>query len=316
MTRPFRFGVQISSAPDGLTWQETAQRIEALGYSSLLLPDHFGDQLAPIPAMMSAAQATTELLVGALVFDNDYKHPVVMAKEIATIDALSGGRVEFGLGAGWMRTDYEQSGMAYDRPGIRVDRFEESLPIFRGLLAGETVTHEGTHYSITAMPATPGPVRPGGPPLLIGAGGKRMLTIAGKWADIVSINPNMAAGEVNAETAKDAMADEITQKIAWVRAAAGDRFDDIEMSTTLFFAMVTEDSAAAEATAVGAAAMFGVTAADIRATPIVAIGSVAEISAALIERRERWGFSYILINAANAEAYESFAPVVAALAGT
>jgi len=316
MTRPFRFGVQISSAPDGLTWPETAKRIESLGYSSLLLPDHFGDQLAPIPAMMSAAAATSELNVGALVFDNDYKHPVVLAKEIATIDALSGGRVEFGIGAGWMRTDYEQSGMVYDRPGVRVNRFEESLPIFRALLSGETATFEGTHYSINEMPGTPGPVRPGGPPLLIGAGAPRMLRIAGKWADIVSINPNMAAGEVNGETAKDAMADEITQKIDWVREGAGDRFGDIELSTTLFFSLVTDDAATADATAEGAAAMFGVTASDIRATPIVAIGSVAEISAALIERRERWGFNYILINAANAEAFEAFAPVVAALNGT
>ncbi len=312
MTRPFRFGVQISSPVSGTTWQDTARRIESLGYSSLLMPDHFGDQYAPVPALAVAAEVTG-LTVGTLVFDNDYKHPVVLAKEIATLEALTAGRVEFGIGAGWMRTDYEQSGIPYDAPGVRVDRFEESLPIYKGLLAGDTVTAHGTHYQVTSMPGTPAPVRPGGPPLLIGAGGKRMLRLAGQWADIVSINPNMAAGEVTAETAKDAMADEIDQKVAWVREGAGDRFDQIEMSTTLFFAMVTDDAEVARSTADGAGAMFGVTGDDIRATPIVAVGSVDQIADSLRARRERWGFSYMLVPA---DAFEALAPVVAQLAGT
>src|SRR3954466_10249251 len=151
MSRPFRFGVQMSKPPAGETWQEVARRIEAMGYSSLHLPDHFGDQLAPVPAMMSAAEATTALKVGALVLDNDYKHPVVLAKEMATIDVLSGGRVELGLGAGWMISDYEQSGIAYDQPSVRVDRFEEGLAIIKGLLGPDPVTFEGAHYQVTAM---------------------------------------------------------------------------------------------------------------------------------------------------------------------
>jgi len=143
-SRPFRFGVQLSNAPKDQSWADQAKKVESLGYSSLLMPDHFGDQLAPMPAMTAAAMATTELIVGALVLDNDYKHPVVLAKEIATLEVLSGGRVEFGIGAGWMRTDYEQSGIPYDTPAVRVDRFEESLPIYRALLAGETVTEPET----------------------------------------------------------------------------------------------------------------------------------------------------------------------------
>src|SRR6476659_3850296 len=127
--RPFRFGVQASAAADAKAWVDLAQQVEALGYSTLTMPDHFGDQLAPVPALMAAATATAALRVGALVWDNDYKHPVVLAKELATIDVLSGGRLEVGIGAGWMATDYERSGIAYDRPGVRIDRFVEALDV-------------------------------------------------------------------------------------------------------------------------------------------------------------------------------------------
>src|SRR3954451_2174706 len=146
--RTFRFGVQASTAGADGDWAALARKSEDLGFSSLFLPDHFGDQLAPVPAMMAAADATTDLRVGALVFDNDYKHPVVLAKEIATIDVLSGGRVEFGLGAGWMNSDYEQSGIQHDRAGIRIDRMEEGIAVLKGLFADGAHTFEGTHYAI------------------------------------------------------------------------------------------------------------------------------------------------------------------------
>ena len=300
----------MSKPPADRTWQDAARSIESLGYSSLLLADHFGDQLAPVPAMAAAAEATTTLRVGALVLDNDYKHPVVLAKEMATVDVLSGGRVEFGIGAGWMRTDYEESGIAYDSPKVRVDRFEEALAIYRGLFGGEPVNHTGEHYTITNLSGRPLPISPGGPPLLIGAGGKRMLSIAARWADIISVNPNMVAGVADADTAKDAMAASIDEKIGWIRAAAGDRLDEIELSTTLFFVSVTNDG---DSMAEGVGSMFGVSGADVREAPIIAIGTVAEIADALRARRERWGFSYVLVNA---DSYEAFAPVVAELAGT
>ena len=310
MTNPFRFGVQISNPRAGETWQSTARMIESLGYSSLLLPDHFGDQLAPVPAMATAAEATTDLKVGALVFDNDYRHPVVLAKEMATIDVLSHGRVEFGLGAGWMRSDYVEAGMTYDPPGVRVSRFEEAVTVTKGLFGGEPFSFSGDHYTIDNLRGTPKPVQPGGPKLLIGGGGRRVLGIAGREADIISINPNMVAGEVNAETAKDAMAEEIDRKLDWVRDGAGDRFDRIEISTTLFFAQVTDD---VDTLAAGVGAMFGVEGADVLTCPIVAIGSVGQIVEAMQARRERWGYSYILCQS---EAFEALAPVVAELAGT
>src|SRR5256885_1086312 len=149
MTRPFRFGVITSNAPDGATWRERARRAEALGYSTLFLPDHFQEQWAPIVGMTIAAEATQRLNVGSLVFANDYRHPVVLAKEIATLDLATEGRVEFGLGAGWRRSDYEGAGLQYDGPGTRIDRMAEALAVMKGLWSSaEPLHHDGRHYTI------------------------------------------------------------------------------------------------------------------------------------------------------------------------
>ena len=202
--RRFRFGVQTSTATSGEEWAALARQVEDLGYATLFLPDHFGDQLAPVPALMAAAAATTTLRVGALVFDNDYKHPVVLAKEMATIDVLSGGRLEIGLGAGWMTTDYEQSGIPYDTPSVRVDRFEEGLAVITGppgprARSPSRATHYQRHRPWTACPSrSSSPARRSSS----AAGLKRMLTLAGRHADIVGINPTIPNGEVDAEAAR------------------------------------------------------------------------------------------------------------------
>src|SRR6478672_8692661 len=169
--RPFRFGVQASSAADAKAWVDLAQQVEALGYSTLTMPDHFGDQLAPVPALMAAASVTTTLRVGALVWDNDYKHPVVLAKELATMDLLSEGRLEIGLGAGWMISDYEQAGMPYDPAPVRIDRFVEGLEIIRRSMGGEKFSFAGTHYRIDGYAGRPLPVQRPCPPILVGGGG-------------------------------------------------------------------------------------------------------------------------------------------------
>ena len=170
----------------GKEWVELARRVEDLGYSTLTMPDHFTDQLAPVPALMAAADATTTLRVGALVFDNDYKHPVVLAKELATIDLLSDGRVEIGIGAGWMRTDYDRSGIPYDPPGVRIDRFVEGLAVIKGLFG--RLARSRSPASTTRSRATTGcrsRCSDRTPPILIGGGGKRVLSIAAREADIV-----------------------------------------------------------------------------------------------------------------------------------
>ena len=310
MTLPFRFGVQISKPLEGRTWQETARHVESLGYDTLTVPDHFEDQLAPIPAMMSAAQATERLRVAALVLDNDYRHPVVLAKEIATIDQLTDGRVDLGLGAGWMRTDYEASGIPYDQPGVRVDRFEEAIQILRSLFAEGPTNFSGTHYEIKDLDGLPKPPTSRQIPLMIGAGGRRMLSIAARNADIISINPNLKAGEVGLEALLDVLPESVDEKLAWIREAAGDRFDDIEFSTTLFMVSVTDDR---DSVARDTAAMFGVDAAQVLSAPIAAIGSTTEIAETLQERRERWRMSYIVVPS---DGVEAMAPVVAELSGT
>lgn len=286
MTKPFRFGLQIANPIAGLSWVETARSVEAAGFSSLLMPDHFEDQLAPVPALAAAAAATSTLRVGALVFGNDYRHPVMLAKEMATLDVISGGRVELGLGAGWMRTDYEKAGMPYDRPGVRIDRLAESLTAIRGLFADGEFSFEGEHYEITDLNGLPKPVS-AMPPIIIGGGGKRMLTFAAQQADIVGITANLKAGEVGEDAIADSMGDRYDQKVAWVREAAGDR--DVELSCLTMALSITDDTAAM---ADGIAALFGVSTEMIQDTPAVLIGSVDEICETLRARRDRWGFSY------------------------
>lgn len=287
-----------------------ARKVEDLGYSSLFLPDHFGDQLAPVPAMMAAADATTDLRVGTLVFDNDYKHPVVLAKEIATIDVLSGGRVEFGLGAGWMNTDYEQSGIVQDKASVRIARMEEGLEVIKGLWADGAYSFDGEHYTISNLDGLPKPVQRPGPPILLGGGGPKVLGVAGRHADIVGINPSIPAGEIGPEAARDAGADRVDQKLEWLKAGAGDRFDDIELNALVFVVTVTDDPQPALEMMAG---MFGVEPALIAESPYVWVGSHGEIADQLRAARERWGFSYFVVQG---DAMEPVAPIVAELAGT
>ena len=312
MTHPrrFRFGVQLSTAPTGADWASLARRAEALGYSSLLLPDHFGDQLAPLPAMMAAADATTELRVGALVHDNDFKHPVVLAKELATVDVLSGGRVEVGLGAGWMTSDYEQSGIPMDPAGVRVDRMEEAITVLKGCFAGEPFDFSGSHYRISGLTGTPVPVQRPHPPLIIGGGGRRVLGIAAREADVVGINPALRSGTIDAEAARDAGADATDRKLGWVRDAAGARFDDLELNCLILAPVVTDD---VDGSAALMGSMFGMSATELLDSPHVLIGDTSRMAEVLEQRRDRWGFSYIVVQG---DAMEPFAPVVERLRGT
>jgi probable F420-dependent oxidoreductase len=308
-TSPFRFGVQASVASNRSEWVELARRVEAQGYSTLTMPDHFSDQLAPVPALMSAADATESLRIGALVWDNDFKHPVVLGKELATIDLLSDGRLEIGLGAGWMATDYEQAGIDYDPPGVRIDRFVEALEILRALFGDGPCHFEGEHYAINGLVGLPKPVQRPSPPILIGGGGKRMLGIAARHADIIGINGTLTAGTVDADALQTMTATAVDQKLGWVREAAGRRMDEIEMSIRSFFVQVTKDrNTAADVLASG----LGFEREDVLATPFALIGTTGQIVDDLLARRDRWGFSYVLVGAADVD---DFAPVVAELVG-
>ncbi|MDH3300061.1 MAG: LLM class F420-dependent oxidoreductase [Acidimicrobiia bacterium] len=310
MTRPFRFGVQCKSASSRTEWVELARRIQDLGYSTMTIPDHFDDQLAPIVALTSAAEATDTLRVGALVWCNDYRHPVVLAKEAATLDLLSDGRLELGIGAGWMKSDYAEAGMDYDRPGVRIDRMVESVEILRGLFADEPFSFEGEHYTITKLNGTPKPVQRPHPPFLIGGGGPRFLRLAGRLADIVGINPNLAAGVIDAGTGSDATAERYEEKLTWVREGAGDRFGDIELQIRVFFPVVTDNR---DELLGSMASGVGLSAEQALESPLALVGTTGQIIDTIRERRERFGFSYVVIGQAEVDA---FAPIVAELAGT
>ena len=309
--RPFRFGVQLSSADTGAQWADLARKAEDLGYSTLFVPDHFGDQLSPAVALTAAADATTGLRIGPLVLDNDYRHPVVVAKEAASIDRLSGGRLELGIGAGWMNSDYEQSGIAMDPAGVRIDRLDEALDVLEGLFRPGPFSYQGKHYQVSELDGLPKPVRPGGPPLLMGGGGRRMLTLAARRADIVGVNPAIRSGRTDAAAAQDGAATVTDRKLEWVRDAAGSRYDDIEINMLIFACVVTDDRASViEAMA----PLFGVPPDIVGDHPHAWVGAVDQICDDLAARRERWDASYLVVQ--GPEAMDAAAPIVARLAGT
>ena len=308
MTHPFRFGVQLSDAPDAATWRSLVRRIEDLGYSSVFLPDHFGDQLAPMVALAAAAEATTELRLGTLVLGNDYRHPLLVAKEAATLDLLSEGRLELGIGAGWMTTDYDQSGIVLDPPGVRVERMAEAVEVMK-LLWGGGGDYEGRHYRLRGAQGRPTPHRRPHPLLMIGGGSRRVLTVAGAQADIVGLNPRLTEGRVGPEAIASAAPARYDERLEWVRQGAGDRFDDLEIQGLTFLVRVVPDGRRVlEETA----AMFAMPPEEAADVPIALIGSVEEICEALERRRQRWSMTYWVVHEADIDA---FAPVVAALSG-
>lgn len=308
MPKPFRFSASLG----GIAVSEItahAQRAEELGYSAMSLPDHFQDQAAPLIGLTAAALSTTTLRVLPLVLANDYRHPAVLAEEVATLDALSGGRVDFGIGAGWMKTDYEYAGMPYDSPGTRIRRLAESVEILRGLFAGDTLDHHGEFYNVVGALTPPTPIQQ--PiPLMLAGGKQKMLTLAGAKADIVGINPGLTAGVIDERAGQDGTADRTDQKLAWVRDGAGDRFDDLELQTRIHLAMITDDR---ESVAAEMAPLLGITTDEALNSPHALVGTVQQCIDTIRGWRERWGISFVSING---EDIDAFAPVVEALAGT
>lgn len=285
--------------------------IEASGYSTLFVPDHFVDQqLSPMVTLAAAAEATTTLRVGTLVLGNDYRHPAAVAKEAATIDLLSDGRVELGIGAGWMTADYDALDLVYDSPGTRIARLAEAIAVIKGCWSPGAFSFSGEHYTIAEYDATPEPVQQPHPPVLVGGGGRKVLSLAGREADIVGINPNLRAGALTADAVQSSLADLTAQKIESVREAAGERFDEIELQIRYFLTAVTDDR---RALAEALAPAYGLTADEALESGVALVGTVDEICDQLVQRRDEWGVSYVIIGDDNVEA---FAPVVARLAGT
>lgn len=315
---PFRFGLVADRAETPRDLLEAARRAEAAGIAALLLRDHlvdepFGPQLGPLTSLAAIAAATTTLRLGTLVLDNDFRHPAVLAKELLTLDAFSGGRLEIGLGAGWLAEEYQRSGIAFDPASVRIQRLGESLTVLDGLLRGDAVAFRGEHYEVETLSLFPAPVQRPRPPFVIGGGARRMLTLAGARADVVNVmSSSVGTGTVDHGPAGRSFA-AVAERVGWVRDGAGDRFPEIELS--LFPDVVVTDAAPEDAARDFARrdGWHRCSAADVLDMPSLLIGSRDTIADRLRELRERLGFSYIVFGEADLPAA---VPLVARLAGT
>ncbi|HEX6556073.1 MAG TPA: LLM class F420-dependent oxidoreductase [Ktedonobacteraceae bacterium] len=306
--RPFRFGVIAYHATSKEEWVARARRIEQSGYSTLLVPDHPVEQLAPVPAILAAAEATSSLRVGSYVFNNDFRHPVMLAKEAATLDVLTGGRFELGIGAGYDRLEYEQCGIAYDPAIVRVRRLEETIQIVKRLFAEEPATFSGNYYRINNLNGFPKPVQQPHPPLLVGGAGKQMLSLAAREATIVSLGAK-ALGDGSGLDVTDTTPAATTQKIEWIRQVAGERFNALELNIIIYAVVVTGNRSEAAQQLAG---RFKASEEQMFTTPHCLIGTPDQMSEDILERRERYGISYISVFE---DSIEAFAPVVARLVG-
>lgn len=308
--KPFRFGVNVWRATSRAEWVEKARKLEGLGYAVLTVPDHLADLVAPLPALVSAAEATTRLRVGTHVLNNDLRHPVLVAREAATVDLLTDGRFQLGLGAGHMQAEYDQAGLGFDAAGTRIARLAEAVTIIKGLLTGEQVTFAGRHYRVTSHQIYPLPVQRPHPPVLIGGNGRQLLTLAAQEADIVGLTGfTLRRGGTKPDFAGWKAAG-IDERMQLIREAAGDRYDRLELNALVQRVVVTDNRrhAAEELTR----RWTQLSPEEILQSPYVLIGTVDQIVEDLQVRRERLGISYYVIF----EPYmDAFAPVVARLAG-
>ena len=308
--KPFRFGINARTIGTASEWTERARRLEDQGYATLNLPDHLVAMLAPLPALAIAAAATRRLRVGTMVLNNDFRHPVVLAREAATLDLLSDGRLELGVGAGHMKVEYDEVGLAFDRGQVRVERLAEAVAIVKRLFTGEPVTYDGRHYRVTGHTIHPRPVQRPRPPILIGGNGPRLLTLAAAEADIVGFTGITFARGGAAPEFSGFRAADVDTRLSLVQQAAGARFDQLELNALLQRVIVTDDARAAAEELTQR--WTSLPADDVLASPSVLIGSVDEMVAQLQARRQRWGLSYYVTQEAYADA---LAPVVARLTG-
>ncbi|HEY6540795.1 MAG TPA: TIGR03621 family F420-dependent LLM class oxidoreductase [Ktedonobacteraceae bacterium] len=308
--RPFRFGVVTHNTSPSLDALVARARLaERLGYSTFLIPDHLGDQFDTPLALALVAQATSTLRIGSLVFANDFRHPALLAKTAATLDVLSGGRFELGLGAGWMQSEYERIGLAFDPPGIRIERMVEALQIITGLFSDEPMTFSGVYYQVAGMRGSPSPLQRPHPPILLGGSGKRILSVAAREADIVNIIPRgmVEPGSAQRIDLSDAGATSLAQKVAWIREAAGERFQSLELNLFIL------DMALNDRQGDGAdrlAHRFALSREQVLKSPHLLVGTVNHIVDRLQETRAKYGISYLVIFD---EYIEQFAPIVAQL---
>ncbi len=316
--RPFRFLAEAVLPVSARTLAEEARRAEAMGFSVLVIPDHLVDQLAPIPAMATMAAATERLRIGTFVFNNDLRHPAVLAQDLASLDVLSGGRLEIGMGGGWNRPEYDAIGIPFEPVGTRVARLAEAIEVLKGCFADGPFSFVGQHYTITDYDALPKPIQRPHPPLFVGGGGRRLLSLAGREADIVGLAPRLLFGdrpEPRADPRSITFA-ATEEKIGWVRDAAGDRFADLEFNVypTVVPVIVTDharDEARAAIDRIRARTGIDIGEDDLLGSPHAFIGSIDGLVEKFRMLRERLGISSIMTGE-----IDELAPVVERLAGS
>ena len=325
--KPFRFSLQSFNTPSVQHWRELINKTEALGYSTFFLADHVlsagpaldstyhpPQMLAAVPAIAMALQQTTTLRVGCRVFCNDYRNPVVLAKEAATMDYLSEGRLEFGIGAGWIESEYDAIGLQFDEFSQRFARCAEFVHAYKAFMTGEPLGLNGDFINWSGFHGTPAPAQRPYPPLMIGGGSKKILGFAGQEADIVSLNFNNRAGMLGPDGMNSGLAAATAKKIQWVKDGAGERFDALELEIGAYNTIVT-DHQRPTAEAIGSA--LGMSAEDILSHPHCLIGSIDYMCEELQRRRETYGISYIaVLDDGENNMVDAFAPVVQRLAGT
>ncbi|WP_207568595.1 TIGR03621 family F420-dependent LLM class oxidoreductase [Mycolicibacterium tusciae] len=325
MTRPMRFGL-IASANNASELVELGREAELAGYSTIALNDHFNSPVAPLLGLQAIASATSNVRLSTAVLNQDLRHPAVLAKELATLDVLSGGRLEVGLGAGWVQADYAQSGISFDDAPKRIARLRETIEIVKSLFSTRACTFVGEHFTITELEGTPATIQPGGAPIMIGGGGAKILSMAARHADIIQVlGASFGTGGAVVDDMSSFRIDAFEERVGWISTAAGDRFADIELSLMLVFAVITDD---AEAAARGFLDVLSATVSryggevgdvDVRLqtlldSPVVAIGTLDEISDKLRTLRDTLGFNYFVMPYGARPA--DFSAIVERLTGT
>ncbi|MFC4606110.1 LLM class F420-dependent oxidoreductase [Rhodococcus kronopolitis] len=320
--RKFRFaaGGEGNSEEGGARrFVKLAQKAEELGYDSFMIPDHLGNQVGPIAALGALAVATDKIRIGTAVLANGFRHPAVLAKDAATIDVLSGGRLELGIGAGWMKEEFDKGGIAYDSPGVRIAKLEETLQILDTLLRGQECNFQGEYFQINGLKGSPRPRQGPRPPIAVGGGGPKMLALAAKYADIISVAaPSNKEGKM---LLSGITMEATAARVEKIREAAGDRFDDIELNWTITAIMPTDDREAMAEMALAALdngyppnieVDVKLSVEDILNSPYLAFGTYEEIADQIRAVRARTSMSYVGIFPTQMEA---FAPVIAELRG-
>ncbi|MCX5042240.1 LLM class F420-dependent oxidoreductase [Aldersonia sp. NBC_00410] len=320
--RKFRFAAGGEGNPEeggARKFIRLAQQAEDYGYDSFMIPDHLGPQVSPIAALGALAVATEKIRLGTAVLANGFRHPAILAKDAATIDVLSKGRLELGIGAGWMKEEFDKAGIAYDRPGLRIEKLDEALTILDVLLRGQECNFEGKHYQIRGLKGSPRPRQGPRPPLAVGGGGPKMLALAAKHADIVSVVPvTTAEGKLRLS---GITMEKTVERVELIKQAAGARFADIELNWTITTIVITDDREKVAEMALAALDKgfppnmdvdVQLSVEEILNSPYIAIGTFEEIADQVRAVRAQTGMSYVGVFPTQMDA---FAPIITLLKG-